>query len=298
MGQAVGTCGTFVAGIGAASACKEIQSECQGRNCHVSMGNEVPEACAGAGCIVEHDLTITGVVHRVELPQGVIGVFRDNEPVVGIRAHTLPYVQAIGQRPSSKPSPAYRPALGSTLPFTHCFFNDFPFMLPLVKPSDDIIVAFGTRTVLKLSLWGTAKVESAPLDFNVLGEVKLPIRRLLCMPQPVDVTVPITPSGESLPHVAQVRLSLSVAPTGGASEVPDLITQRSIHDHSQRHPDISGAQLMRRELSERDAAAVDTEILQLEDQLRKLKAVRIGQAPLSTCIAHSGEDMYAEATGR
>jgi len=282
----VGTCGAFAIGASAASACALAKSECRGRVCHVGPGEETP-VCVGSGCIIEQELTVSGVVHSVELPRGVLGSFRNNEPVVGIRAHTLPYVQAIGQPPTEDRLPARILGLGSIPAFCVCNFNDFPFVLPQVRPSDEVVVAFGTRTVLKLSLWGAARMESAPLDFSVLGEVCLPLRKILCAGQPAEVCVPITPSGETLPHVARVRLTLSMAACSGgpgAVAAVEATTQRSV---------TGNALSLRRELSERDGLDVDTQILHLEQQLRHLKAEKNERTWMQ-----NPENLYSEATNR
>lgn len=285
--EAVGTCGAFAAGASAASACAFAKAECHGRICHVGPGEEVP-VCAGAGCIIEQELNISGVVHSVELPQGILGSFKNNEPVIGFRAHTLPYVQAIGEQPIQAQLPARMLGLGAAPASCVCDFNNFPFVLPKVRPSDDVSIAFGTRTVLKLSFWGAARMESAPLDFTVLGEVHLPLRRILCVAQPAEVCVPITPSGESLPHVARVRLTLSVAEGSGG---PGLVT--AVEATTNRSFNGTSAISLRRELSERDGLDVDTEILQLEEQLRRLKEDR------STKLwMQNPEDLYTQATIR
>jgi len=98
--------------------------------------------------------------------------------------------------------------LGEGLVFDRYTFLDFPFMLPGVGIGDDVVVAFGVRTVLRLPLFGAS---NAPLDFDVLGTVQVPLRRLLEADQPAEICVPIVPRGESLPQVACVSLSVAAS---------------------------------------------------------------------------------------
>lgn len=182
-------------------------------------------------------LTINGAVHSAELPQGVMGIFKHNEPVVGIRAHTLPYTQAIGRSSSAKPprgskatwaalgfqlrpdgppeGSRFYPAKAAAHP-AQCAFDDFPFVLPRVRLSERVVVAFGLRTVFRLPLGGAARVESAPLDFNVLGEAEIPLSALLFAAQPVEVCVPIGGMGE----FASVRLTFAGLPNGAKGGSP------------------------------------------------------------------------------
>jgi len=123
--------------------------------------------------------------------------------------------QALGNKVAVHPdSPAQsavgsargsREMLGEGIVFDRYTFVDFPFFLPGVGLGDDVIVAFGVRTVLRLPMIGAS---NAQLDFDVLGTVQVPLRRLLEAEQPAEVCVPIVPKGDSLPQIACISLTV------------------------------------------------------------------------------------------
>eukprot|EP00927_Polykrikos_kofoidii_P018718 TRINITY_DN18707_c0_g1_i1.p1 TRINITY_DN18707_c0_g1~~TRINITY_DN18707_c0_g1_i1.p1 ORF type:complete len:412 (-),score=43.98 TRINITY_DN18707_c0_g1_i1:322-1557(-) len=282
--EAVTTCGPLAAGAVVGSVCTSSWDRCSDRVCHCQQGRN-------CRCTKDHlnlcafdngqILTVDGVVHEAEIPRGVLGFFTDNEPVIGVRARTLPFAQAIGQRPaeaaqfwpslptralwgpncdsgndsacesdpgvaptgldaavapfsSTLRSPLMKPLqrntgaskggcesgansargndtrpsnqiLGEGLVFDRYSFFDYPFIMPGLTIHDDLVIAFGVRTVLRIPALGVA---NAPLDFDVLGSVQVPVRKLLETTSPVEVCIPIIPRGESLRQVACVSLSV------------------------------------------------------------------------------------------
>merc|ERR1712046_467843 len=108
--------------------------------------------------------------------------------------------------------------LGEGIPFDRCAFMNFPFVLQGMSMADDVIIAFGVRTVMRIPMLG---VSNAPLNFDILGTVNVPLQKLLHATCPVEVSVPILPRGETLPQVAYVSLTLR------ASEMVVLQSYRS-----------------------------------------------------------------------
>uniref|UniRef100_A0A7S4PRM7 Uncharacterized protein n=1 Tax=Alexandrium monilatum TaxID=311494 RepID=A0A7S4PRM7_9DINO len=200
----IGTvCVPLALGSAVGSSCTAWHDQLSQRVCVVDGPSGSALRCASAGCSTsasELPFAVMGVVHDVELVRGIVGTFTDNEPVIGVRARTLPYTQAIG-RPA--------PDQGGTLPLQRYTFGNFPFLLPGMLAEDEVVIAFGTRTVVRLPLLGAS---NAPLNFDVLGSISMPLGRLLQGPQPVEVSVPIQPRGENLPQVARAFLTFGVAP--------------------------------------------------------------------------------------
>ena len=164
--------------------------------------------------VEKQEVLVPGVAHSS--PPG-------NEPVLGIRARTLPYAQAIGRAAPGDEGGSVAaalsklvlgdraaetgaaPSLGSAPARRRYTFGDLGFTLPGLALQDDVVVAFGTRTVLRVPL-GAAAVASAPLDFDVLGSVRVPLWKLVNCPQPVELLVPVRLSGEALEQVARASL--------------------------------------------------------------------------------------------
>jgi len=198
-------CVPLALGSAVGSSCAALHDRLSQRVCVVDGLPSSGLRCSSAGCggASELPFAVMGVVHDVQLVKGVVGTFTDNEPVVGVRARTLPYAQAIG-----RPAPGQEPR-DKQLPLQTYTFGHFPFLLPGMLAEDEVVVAFGTRTVVRLPLLGAS---NAPLNFDVLGSASVPLARLLQSAQPVEVGVPIHPRGESLPQVARASLTFRVAP--------------------------------------------------------------------------------------
>jgi hypothetical protein len=101
-------------------------------------------------------------------------------------------------------STAHGVTLGEGIFFDRYTFRDFPFAMPDVALDDMVFVAFGVRTSITIPFLG---VSSAPLDFDELGTVSIPLKNLLESHQPVQVCIPIVPKGESLRQVVCVSMS-------------------------------------------------------------------------------------------
>lgn len=186
----------------------------------------VAAACAGS------PFTVVGVVHGVEVVKGIVGVFTANEPVVAVRAHTLPYMQAIGkQAPLTRAEDPLMGKLGSEPAVQRYTFGDWFFVLPEMSLHDEVIVAFGTRTVLRLPLW---RASNAQLDFNTLGTVSVPLGQLLQSSQPVEIAVPIKSDLQLLQHVARASLTFMAGD-------PHLVDGLSGSNPSDGHPAVVAA---------------------------------------------------------
>lgn len=199
-------CVPLALGSAVGSSCTAWHDQLSQRVCVVDGLSGSALRCTSAGCTTAAELpfAVMGVVHDVQLVKGVVGTFTDNEPVIGVRARTLPYTQAIGRLVPAQEK-------GDALPLQRYAFGNFPFLLPGMQMEDVIVIAFGTRTVVRLPLLGAT---NAPLNFDVLGTTSMPLGRLLQGSQPVDIGVPIHPHGESLPQVARASLTFTVAPQG------------------------------------------------------------------------------------
>jgi len=212
-----GVCVPLAVGSAVGSSCAALHERCGHRVCVMDASAAARLRCADAGCAsTELPFAVMGVVHTVHVVRGVVGTFTDNEPVLGVRARTLPYTQAIGRQMREKGSPAAgryskgrEVALGDAPLHDTYTFDNFLFLLPGMQMQDEVVIAFGTRTVVRLPLLGAS---NAPLDFDVLGSTSMPLMRLLQSSQPVEVAVPIQPRGESLPQVARAALTFGVAP--------------------------------------------------------------------------------------
>jgi len=293
MGAAVGAeiggiCLPLVVGGAVGSSCSLAHDRCSQRICVVE-GRKVSTLCVEvASCSPELTFMVNGEVHSASVVQGVVGVFQDNEPVVGIRARALPYVQAIG-----KPAPEEQRLWAARQLFTSATasaggsagggpgasgfagsvpdavgqgpavcrfsFDNLSFALPGLSMHDQVIISFGTRTVLRLPFW-----TNAPLDFDVLGTMQVPLWQLLQSQQPVEVLVPIQPRGETLTHVARVSLTLQVPQQPGPSRVarvePDAVPVLPGGEDG-----ISAFRC--------DSDDVEKEIQALENQLKLLKSL-------------------------
>jgi len=228
--EAGAVCVPLALGAALGSTCARTQESCGSRVCHLggSRGSKAGDCSAGCQVCVgvcggggAPTFTVVGTVHEAEVPEGVVGVFTENEAVIGVRALALPYVQAIGKDagPVKDRSPAAAGAANKprtlislgALPATRRYvFSDFLFTLPGVGSCDDVVVAFGTRTVFRLPVIGASSV---PLDFNVLGHVRLPLVEVLQVDAPVEVCVPIQVTGESLSQVVRLHMSFRALST-------------------------------------------------------------------------------------
>lgn len=239
--EVIGTCGSLAAGAAVGSTCTYAHERCGGRVCHCQSGVRPCDGGPLQICVVEEGLglAVECAVHEAEIPKGVLGLFTDNEPVIGVRTRLLPFAQAIGKhlpKADAAVSPAWNtylsrgsdggaagsPAwpssrsrgempnlrsmiLGEGLQFEKYSFSSFRIILPDMSMGDDVVIGFGVRTVLRVPILGIA---SAPLDFDVLGAVQVPLRKLLQAPQPLEVCVPIVPKGESLQQVVVVSMTV------------------------------------------------------------------------------------------
>lgn len=222
-------CVPLAVGTAVGSSCSVAREQCGGRICHCgsvggsaegllpSHGGCEDADCMGAGCGADRRrFTISGSVLEADVPDGVLGVFSDNEPIVGVRARTLPYTQAVG-RDVGPAALTKGESLGDRPMLRRCTFPGSIFALPGIATDDDVMIAFGTRTVVRLPLWGAV---NAPLDFTVLGEVRLPLYQIVRMEKPVEVCVPIRPGKESLPQEVRLRLKIRATVTPAAIVVP------------------------------------------------------------------------------
>lgn len=201
-------CVPLAVGSAVGSSCTAWHDQLSQRVCVVDGLSGSSLRCKSAGCTAsELPFAVMGMVHDVQLVKGVVGTFTDNEPVIGVRARTLPFTQAIGQLGHER-----QPADG--LPLQRYSFGNFPFLLPGMLMEDVVVIAFGTRTVVRLPLIGAT---NAPLNFDVLGTATVPVGRLVQSAQPVELGVSIQLRGESLPQVARATLTFTVAPQSLAS---------------------------------------------------------------------------------
>lgn len=273
--DASSVCLPLVVGSAVGSACGSAQERCGQRICVVEAPLASASHCAGGTCVApEAPCTVSVAVHTAEVVQGVVGRFAGNEPVLGVRARALPYTQAIG-RPAGPPDslwpapPAWGRVLGNA-PAIQCYvFGDMRFTLPDMLMHDEVVIAFGTRTVLRLPLGAI----NAPLDFALLGSVSLRLGRLLESPQPVEVLVPIRPPGESLPQVARVSLSFRTATASPAAAQGAVAPLASGTTAVAPGAAAGHGFCMAEDLRPCDTADVEHEIRALEEQLRRLKAL-------------------------
>mmetsp|Transcript_114850 Transcript_114850/g.245190 ORF Transcript_114850/g.245190 Transcript_114850/m.245190 type:complete len:299 (-) Transcript_114850:107-1003(-) len=283
-------CLPLALGTAVGSAWTSAQERCGQRICVVGA---VPMRCTDIACMAPKAIfAVSVMVHDADVVQGVIGTFQDNEPVIGIRAQTLPYTQAIGHRAAAGwqweqqqcelPMPersmaarllfgggaSWTAALGDTPAFDTYSFSDFHFTLPGMSLKDEVVVAFGVRTVVRVPvLWGAS---NAPLDFNVLGTIGVALEQLLHSPQPVKVLVPIHRAGEPLPHMVRTSLTFRVAPS-------EQVVAPSAHDAS--HP-LSGRNLSAMQelpvnpgdLLRCDTEDIELQIRSLEEELQVLRS--------------------------
>lgn len=219
VGDVVATCGPLAIGAAVGSSCTKYGDRCGGRVCHCEEPRRCLQCTCARGCSnAASDLIIEGTLHFAEVPQGVVGLFSDNELVVGIRAHTLPFIQSVGRHvPTSALSltrtherslwgrEGQTVLFGEGLIFEKYVFGDLSLTLPSCSQGDDLVIALGTRTVFQIPFIG---VTHAQLDFDILGTVRVPVRAVLQAPQPVEVCIPILPHGEGLPQVGCVSLTM------------------------------------------------------------------------------------------
>lgn len=304
--DASSVCLPLVVGTAVGSTWTSTQERCGQRICVVEA---VPMRCVDMACVApEAIFAVSVVVHDVDVVEGVIGTFKDNEPVIGVRARTLPYTQAIGHRASAGWQRQRRQrdqqpqsegdagrstaaklllgggagraaALGNAPNFDTYAFGDFQFTLPGMSLKDEIVMAFGVRTVVRVPLlWGAS---NAPLDFNILGTVSVGLEQLLHSPQPVEVLVPIHRVGESLPHVVRTSVTFRVASAEqlGKGEVAAPAARASIPEatHALRGRALTAARVSTAgsawpgELFRCDTEDVEREIRSLEEQLQVLR---------------------------
>ena len=187
--EVLGSCGPLAVGVAAGTACGSAcalsREHCRGRVCHCRQRGACARsaACLSGAQLLGPEFDVSGQVLSVELPRGVLGVLTDNEPVVGVRAGTLPYSQAIGRMEEGwsaalvglAGASAEGALFGNAPVYDRYTFDGFPFNLRDVSISDEVVIAFGTRTVVRIPLIGA---ENAPLDFTVLGTAREPLHRL------------------------------------------------------------------------------------------------------------------------
>mmetsp|Transcript_83070 Transcript_83070/g.240401 ORF Transcript_83070/g.240401 Transcript_83070/m.240401 type:complete len:283 (+) Transcript_83070:73-921(+) len=266
-----GVCLPLAVGSAVGSACTSAHDRCGQRICVVDGVPRAVYTCAEVtNCSPQLTFTACGCLHDVSVPTGVVGTFTDNEPVLGVRARALPYVQAIGRRPraSDKSAASVRlsvAATGSTwgnvagggvATSERYVFGDLPFALPDVCLQDMVIFAFGTRTVVRLPFFS-----NAPLDFDIIGTVRLPLSQLLQASQPVEVLIPIQVPGDLGAHVVRISATFHTAghdPKAAVVGAPVLPPQRGVVGH--------GA-------ARCDSEDLDKEIDALEKQLQMLKGM-------------------------
>mmetsp|Transcript_26856 Transcript_26856/g.52576 ORF Transcript_26856/g.52576 Transcript_26856/m.52576 type:complete len:253 (+) Transcript_26856:75-833(+) len=204
-----GVCVPMAVGTAVGSSCSSLHDRLGQRFCVVQGAPFSMDGCGAK----ELPFGVMGVVHDVHIIKGVVGTFTNNEPVLAVRAGTLPFSQAIGrlaadqdtERSIKDRSPGAVGGLGMLQRYT---FESFLFHLPGMMMQDEVVIAFGTRTVVRMPL---LRASNASLDFEPLGTVTAPLARLLQGPQPVEVDVPVHPRGESLPQVARATLTFAVA---------------------------------------------------------------------------------------
>jgi len=191
--------------------CYAAHDRCSQRICVVegaaASWTEAPCMPARASC------TVTVTMHTAEVVQGVVGSLTDNEPILAVRARALPFVQAVGRRVPGRTGSSVTAAGNSKagvlgeMPIFHRYtFGDLQTTLLDLSEKNEVIVAFGTRTVLRV-----LGAVNAPLDFASHGSIGLELGRLLERPQPVEILVPIMPRGESLPQVVRAFISFRVS---------------------------------------------------------------------------------------
>mmetsp|Transcript_56270 Transcript_56270/g.163124 ORF Transcript_56270/g.163124 Transcript_56270/m.163124 type:complete len:315 (-) Transcript_56270:152-1096(-) len=210
-----GVCVPLAVGSAVGSACTATHERCGQRICVVEGVPGAVALCAEvATCSPHRTFTVAGVAHSVSVANGIVGTFTGNEPVLGVRARTLPFVQALGKpadrRPTRRGAAGLLAAVGllsspqanesaagagsdaeMVEPLRKYTFSDLRFALPDLCMDDVVVIAFGTRTVVALPFFA-----NAPLDFDILGTTEVPLRELLQSPrQPVEVTVPLAGVG-------------------------------------------------------------------------------------------------------
>jgi len=107
---------------------------------------------------------------------------------------------------------------------------------------------------------------NAPLDFTSLGSIGLELGRLLERPQPVEILLPITPHGESLPQIVRASISFRVSGITSEqqqSEIDPFAPALGTEDQAITPPCIT--------------ADIDQEIRSLENQLRALKSLSLNK---------------------
>jgi len=258
------------------SACTSAHDRCGQRICVVDGVPRAVYTCAEVtNCAPHLTLTVTGALHDVLIPSGVIGTFVDNEPVLGVRARMLPYVQAVGRQgaetvaraerwPRASSSTAHQrggsdTTSGEPRRMRRYVFSDLPFALPDLCAQDLVIIAFGTRTVVRLPFFS-----NAPLDFDVVGAIEMPVFELLRAPQPLEIEIPIQPRGEaSMQVVTSVTFQVvSLDETQGR----DLASEPAIPPASCSRGHAAPLRC--------ESADVDKEIEALEKQLRVLRGAQ------------------------
>lgn len=266
-------CVPLVVGGTVGSAVASTHERCGQRICVVEGAPTVAALCKEvATCTPELTFPVRGCVHSAQASSGVVGIFRDNEPVVAVRARTLPYFQAIGHSSPDRPHLSWaarqffpsghiardeRMAISKSPSLCKFDFDDFVFTLPGLSMHDNVVVAFGTRTVVRLPFFS-----NAPLDFDVLGTMQIPLWQLLQTSQPSDLLVPIQAPGDQPTSVARISLSFEVPETHAP---PTKSSAPSMGTEPERIFLFDGP------VVRCDSEDVDREIQALENQLRLLK---------------------------
>jgi len=258
-----GVCLPLALGSAVGASCSAAHARCGQRICVVE-GNAA--TWTEAPCIpVRASCTVTVTMHAVEVVQGVVGSLTDNEPILAVRSRALPFVQAVGRRvPGRTGSSATVTSKASVLgemPIFHRYtFGDLQATLPDLSEKDEVIMAFGTRTVLRA--FGAV---NASLDFKSLGSIGLELGRLLERPQPLEILVPITPHGESLPQVVRASISFQISGVIGGQQ------------QSQMAPLAPMLGTGGDAITPCITADIDQEIRSLENQLHALKSLSLNK---------------------
>lgn len=260
-----GVCLPLALGSAVGASCSAAHDRCGQRMCIVEG---TPASWTEAPCMpVRASFTVAVTMHSVEVVQGVVGSLIDNEPILAVRARALPFVQAVGRRVPVRTGSSAAAAgnskasvLGEMPVFHRYTFGDLQATLPDLSEKDAVIVAFGTRTVLRV-----LGAVNAPLDFASLGSIGLELGRLLERPQPVEILVPITPHGESLPQVVRASISFRVSGITGGQQQTQMASLAPV----------LGTEVQA--ITPCITADIDQEIRSLENQLHVLKLLSLNK---------------------